>query len=974
MADAPATPVRVTGFFRGNELDAGGALFVREREIGVELPGGSVLLPITGIDGVVWLSDDVVAIHLSDGDAMQLAGAGPLRSAINSLVAASLTVPELTLSLRGLGSRRAAPGGTFDGFFAPMLAARRRAGFSNEVDFFLSALDAAAMRDAMSEQLRNFVSRRYPARASDRRALQAQLDEMAEPLFVALGSLKQAQQELAGSTDEQRFARMRAWSDAMRHAFDVADRCWLAMRPVLESEHRERVPRWRRWLRLSVALLALGGAASLSAQPPNPEARRMTVRVSGAPTDTLRAYGFDVVEAHGRDALVVADGAERARLTSLGAARGFVVTPMPAPSARASVSGVSSGPLVYRPFDDPVRGIGAFLDSMARANPTRVHLDTIGRTLEGRPLIAAKIGAADDSPGRPNVLFMATYHAREWAATEMALRLIKLLAQAAPDARVDSLVKRRDIWVLAVANPDGYQYTFSNDRLWRKNRRPNGDGSFGVDLNRNHAERWGADNIGSSPFTQSEVYRGPSPESEAEIRAIVQFHAAHPPVLSVSYHTYTGIVLFPPGDTYGQLAGDFPVFHALAGTDVQPSVHDRFPGSNRTFYHPAPSWNLYTTNGEYTDWAYLNRGSIAFTPELTSGYENDTYYGFEFPDDELKLQELFSENLPFALDVLDAAADPLRARPQATAIASARVLFESVSPTVRVLVPAAVAASVTVKAGSTTLPTTIDRNDGGVFWARLVGQPAARPGSVVLSGGASAALTLLSASGAEQGETGWIADRFRTDTSRVAGLLAWATGTGTLTSPIIQVPSNSDSVSVLYWTRYDGDGFDVRPHGEVQLSADDGAHWTVVARVSGTAQRYYPERADITGVRGARIRVRFVGAWLSTLNVWRIDEITVLAHSPPPVAGSGIALVPSENPVRGGSVRFDWPFDATAGELAVYDFAGRLVWRATVAAGAPTVTWDIASGGARNGVYLVVARGTGRTLSTKLFVTRAGGT
>ncbi|MDQ6828057.1 MAG: hypothetical protein M3081_04235 [Gemmatimonadota bacterium] len=974
MADAVGTPVRVTGFFRGNELDASGSLSVGEREIGLELPGGTFMLPIAGIDGVVWIDADVLAIHLSDGDAIQLSGAMAARDALNALVASTLTVPELTLSLRGLGSRRAAPGGTFDGFFAPMLSARRRAGFSGEIDFFLTALDAAAMRDAMSEQLRNFVSRRYPARASDRRALQAQLDEIAAPLFVALSALKQAQEALAGASDADRLARMRAWSSAMHHAFDAADRCWLAMRPVLESAHRERVPRWRRWLRLGLMLLAVSAADRASAQVVDPATRHRTVRVTGAAADLLRANGFDVVEAHGRDALVVADDAERARLTSLAASRGFAVATLPQPPARANAASGAAAPTVYRPFEGSPRGIGLFLDSMARANPTRVHLDTIGRTLEGRPMIAVKIGAADDSPARPNVLFMATYHAREWASTEIALRLIKLLAQAVPDARVDSLVKRRDIWVIPVANPDGYQYTFSSDRLWRKNRRPNGDGSFGVDLNRNHAERWGFDNIGSSPFAPSEVYRGPSAESEAEVRAIVQFHAAHPMVMSVSYHTYTGVVLFPPGYAHGLLPGDFSIFRALAGTDIHPAVLDRFPGSNRTAYHPAPSWNLYTTNGEYTDWAYLHAGTVAFTVEATSGYENGVYYGFEFPDDEAKLQELFSENLPLALDVLDAAADPLHTHAQATGIASERVTFESVSPVVRVLLPAADAAAATVKIGSATLPMTVDRGNGGVFTVRVVGQPAARPSSVSLSGGVSAALTLLSASGAEQDETAWTATGFRTDTSRVAGALAWVTGSGTLTSPSIQVPSGTDSVSVLYWTRYDGDGFDVRPHGEVQLSTDDGAHWSVVGRVSGSGLKYYPERADFAGVRGARIRVRFVGAWLTTLNVWWIDEITVMAHAAPPALATGVALVPSENPVRGGSVRFDWPFAATPGELDVYDFMGRLVWRSSVAAGAFTVTWNVVASGTRNGVYLAVARGGGRTLTTKLFVARAGST
>ena len=74
------------------------------------------------------------------------------------------------------------------------------------------------------------------------------------------------------------------------------------------------------------------------------------------------------------------------------------------------------------------------------------------------------------------------------------------------------------------ANPDGYQYTFDVDRLWRKNLRDNnGDGEItpgdGVDLNRNYPEHWNYDDEGSSSTFASETYRGPAPVSEPETQA-----------------------------------------------------------------------------------------------------------------------------------------------------------------------------------------------------------------------------------------------------------------------------------------------------------------------------------------------------------------------------------------------------------------------------------------------------------------------
>ena len=67
-----------------------------------------------------------------------------------------------------------------------------------------------------------------------------------------------------------------------------------------------------------------------------------------------------------------------------------------------------------------------------------------------------------------------------------------------------------------LANPDGYQYTFDHERLWRKNLRDNnGDGQIaagdGVDPNRNFDEHWDYDNEGSSTNPSSDTYRGPAP-------------------------------------------------------------------------------------------------------------------------------------------------------------------------------------------------------------------------------------------------------------------------------------------------------------------------------------------------------------------------------------------------------------------------------------------------------------------------------
>ena len=93
------------------------------------------------------------------------------------------------------------------------------------------------------------------------------------------------------------------------------------------------------------------------------------------------------------------------------------------------------------------------------------------------------------------------------------------------NSQVTRLVNSRELWFVLVANPDGYDFTFSDERLWRKNlREQNGQPGIqegdGVDPNRNFPNRWNYDDEGSSTSLFSETYRGPGAASEPETQAM----------------------------------------------------------------------------------------------------------------------------------------------------------------------------------------------------------------------------------------------------------------------------------------------------------------------------------------------------------------------------------------------------------------------------------------------------------------------
>jgi hypothetical protein len=701
--------------------------------------------------------------------------------------------------------------------------------------------------------------------------------------------------------------------------------------------------------------------AAILAAPAVLSAQYRTVRVDGMRADSLVRRGFDVVGYDAGGSLVVVSPRDRARIEALG----LRTTDL---SRRASLASAATPTVVYRPFDDPARGIRTWVDSLVRSN-TRVHVDTIGRSFEGRPIFALKVGPLGDSPQRPNVIFVATYHAREWAATEMAQRLVRFLA-APPgtDARRDSLVQARDIWVIPVANPDGYQFTFTTERLWRKTRSPQAGGNVGVDMNRNHSVAWGLDNQGSSSDAGSEIYRGPSPASEVETRSIEAFLAAHPPVAAVSYHTYAGLIIYPPGSVYGALPADWPVYKAIAGTNLKSAITDRLPGSIRTEYAPGPGWNLYTTNGEFTEFAANRFGALTFTTEISSGFGPLGYYGFEFPDDEVLLERLFQDNLPFALDLLDAARDPVNFRSATIGARPARLTLESVSPDIRATLPAAEASATSISSGAS-ITFRLDSAAGGKYTRRIISQSTGRPSAFsITAGGLAANFRVLALSGAEPGDPAWIAQNFVRDSVLFrSGTRSWFGTGGSLTTLPVTVPMESDTVSLVFWTLYLGSGFNPSPSGRVDASTDGGISWTPVLIERGSAPAWYTDRATVGGVRGKSVAFRFVADGLP----WRIDEAAIVSHGTVTAVATAatLPLRPSENPVRSGTVRFAWPFGTAAGEVVAFDFSGREVFRKSVAAGEP-VTWDIRASGIANGAYVVVAR-SGKQLSrVKLFVAR----
>ena len=249
------------------------------------------------------------------------------------------------------------------------------------------------------------------------------------------------------------------------------------------------------------------------------------------------------------------------------------------------------------------------LSTLASTYPSLTDVRSIGNSIQGQQIRVLKISQnpSVDDASKGDVVFVALHHAREWITVETALYVAdELLGRYATDPQLQADMNALQIWIIPVLNPDGYDHTLT-DRLWRKNRRNNGDGTYGVDLNRNWGYQWGLSS-GSSGTTSDETYRGTAPFSEPEtdrMRAFIQ--GLDNLKCLVTFHSYSELYLRPWSYTTADPPGE-STLKSIAQRNI-----NRIAGVHGHVY----SENIwYTCSGETTDYLWGQMRVAAFTPEL----------------------------------------------------------------------------------------------------------------------------------------------------------------------------------------------------------------------------------------------------------------------------------------------------------------------------------------------------------------------
>ncbi|CAH4000636.1 unnamed protein product [Pieris brassicae] len=289
-----------------------------------------------------------------------------------------------------------------------------------------------------------------------------------------------------------------------------------------------------------------------------------------------------------------------------------------------------------KPYENYLRldAIYNYMDEVAANYPNIVKLVTAGRSFEGRPIKYLKISSTNFEDRSKSVIFVdATIHAREWITPPAAVYAIHKLVENRTDT---DLLDNFDWIIMPVSNPDGYEYSHTNERFWRKTRSIDQNLiSFlcrGVDGNRNFDIHWGI--VGTSDHNCADIYGGSKPFSENETRIVrdVLNENLSRLILYITLHSYGSMIMYPWGHD-GSLSNNALGLH-MVGIAMADAIYAKtLPVFPR--YKVGNSLHVvgYGASGAAADYAHSIGVPLTYTFELP-GIEHDDNDDNDDDDDD----------------------------------------------------------------------------------------------------------------------------------------------------------------------------------------------------------------------------------------------------------------------------------------------------------------------------------------------------
>ncbi|CAK1583768.1 unnamed protein product [Parnassius mnemosyne] len=274
--------------------------------------------------------------------------------------------------------------------------------------------------------------------------------------------------------------------------------------------------------------------------------------------------------------------------------------------------------------------INDYLDELGEQYPDMVTVMNPGLSYEGRQIKYVRISTTRfEDLRKPVIIIDACVHAREWITPAVALYIINQLVVDIVD---NNLTERLDWVIIPLVNPDGYEYSITQDRMWRKTRSKAPGGTeecLGVDGNRNFDHYWGTSAASADPC--SLIYEGPAPFSEPEIRVVrdVIVQNLDRAAMYISLHSYGSMFLYAWGNN-GTLPSNGLALH-VAGVRMATAIEELALEKADPYIVGNAANVLYNTTGTSRDWTRAVGIPFTYTLELP-GYE----YGFLLPPEYIE--------------------------------------------------------------------------------------------------------------------------------------------------------------------------------------------------------------------------------------------------------------------------------------------------------------------------------------------------
>ncbi|KAI2610242.1 uncharacterized protein GGS25DRAFT_531153 [Hypoxylon fragiforme] len=290
----------------------------------------------------------------------------------------------------------------------------------------------------------------------------------------------------------------------------------------------------------------------------------------------------------------------------------------------------------YHAYDDHIQ----YFKDLQASFPNNSEVISSGTSYEGRDLYGLHLWGANGS-GKPAVLYHGNVHAREWITSPVIeyITLQLVTGYLGSDDLVRSFLDNYDFYIIPIVNPDGFVYSQTTDRLWRKNRQPppstGNQSCIGRDINRNWSFAWDSNPLGASTNPCSQAYKGEAPsdtpENQGLDKLVRQLRDSTGIKLFIDWHSYGQYILSPFGykeTLYAPELGKWTKAAALVSEAVRGSAE-----AQTTFTFGPSGAVLYPTTGAAPDHVYSVGGAeFAYTIEL-----RDTgRFGFVLPPELIR--------------------------------------------------------------------------------------------------------------------------------------------------------------------------------------------------------------------------------------------------------------------------------------------------------------------------------------------------